>query len=206
MRKVCIIFLALITTSALFAQKNFLPSRYSFRVDDVYDAYSPDDWIISPKEEPVGDNKSSIVAECDIRGVISCYDANSLRVDILLENPISYKYRVFYAVEFEYDKNDKEYYTYYPDNGDFIYELEENGVITEKRELSREDGDYAAVTNSGDEDNTDVLIVTDKDSHISGEVGATYYLTTKFYAGYIDKKDKMFIADQTIPVKLFFVK
>ena len=70
---------------------------------------------------------------------------------MLLENPISYSYRVFYAVEFEYTKNDKEYYTYYPDNGDFIYELEENGVITKKEALSRDDGDYATVTNSGDE-------------------------------------------------------
>lgn len=206
MKKAYIIILALLIASALFAQKNFLPSRYSFQVDDVYEAYAPDDWIISPKEEPVGDNKSSQVAECDIRGIISCYDADDLRVDMLLENPISYSYRVFYAVEFEYTKNDKEYYTYYPDNGDFIYELEENGVITKKEALSRDDGDYATVTNSGDEDNTDVLIVINKDSHISGEIGSTYYLTTKFYAGYIDKNDKMFIADQTIPVKLFFVK
>jgi len=99
-----------------------VPSRDSMKVSDVTEAYNPD-WIIGPTEESVGDHQVSNASECDIRGIISCYDDNQLRVDILLNSSVTKKVDVWYAVKFEYtDVN--EYYTYYPSSNTLVYEKE----------------------------------------------------------------------------------
>lgn len=182
------------------------PKRYALKVADVVEAYDPD-WIVSPYEEPKGDHSVSNAPECDIRGVIACYDSNQLRVDILLHNPVKRKVEVWYAVKFEYADNLNEYFTYYPGDNTFIYEKEKNGEIVSKKTLDvSNDSDFAGVTSSGGVNDTDIYIIIDKDEHIGGSRGKQYYLTTTFYSGYIDKKDTMQVADKTIPVDLYFTK
>ncbi len=182
------------------------PKRYSLEVSDVTEAYDPD-WIVSPNEEKKGDHSVSNAPECDIRGVISCYDSDQIRVDILLHNSVKRKVEVWYAVKFEYADNLNEYFTYYPGDDTFIYEKEKNGTITETKTLSvSSDSDFAGVTSSGGVSDTDIYIIIDKEKHIGGSYGKTYYLTSTFYAGYVDKNDTMQIADQTMVVDLYFKK
>ena len=83
-------------------------------MDDVFKPYTPDEWIVSDTEEARGDQTTDQVLETDIKGVIACYDRDYLRVDILLNNSVTYKWQVFYAIKFEYTDL-IEYYTYYPD-------------------------------------------------------------------------------------------
>lgn len=182
------------------------PKRYALKVADVTQGYDPD-WIVSPYEEAKGDQSVSNAPECDIKGVIACYDSNQLRVDILLHNPVKRNVEVWYAVKFEYADNLNEYFTYYPGDDTFIYEKEKNGKITQTKKLDvSSDSDFAGVTSSGGVNDTDIYIIIDKDEHIGGTSGKQYYLTSTFYSGYIDKKDQMQVADQTIAVDLYFTK
>ncbi len=177
-------------------------NRNSKEVTDVSRPYKAD-WIVSPEEESEGDHKVSNAPECDIKGVLSCYDKDKLRVDILLYKPISYNFKVWYAIKFEYSDM-TEYYTYYPVSCDLVYEKEIDGEIVDTQSLKEDEVDYAGVTDSGGEKNTDVYIIIDKDKHIAGDKGKKYFLTTTFYSGFLDEKDKMYIADETLDVNLYF--
>jgi len=88
-----------------------------------------------------------------------------------------------------------------------IYEKEVDGEITETNNLDMTAStDFAGVTSSGGIDGKDIYIIIDKNQHIGGTKGKQYYLTSYFYSGYVDNNDKMQIADETIPVDLYFVK
>lgn len=180
------------------------PYRYATKVDDTYKPYEPDGWVISPDEEDKGDQTVSNAAECDIRGVISCYDEDYLRIDILLNNPISFKWDVFYAVKLEYtDMN--EYFTYYPADKELVYEKEKNGKIVETKTLTKNNSDdVAGVTNSDEADNSDVYFILNKVNHVNGKKGDTYFLTCKFLSGYITGDNKQKTADTTSEVDLEF--
>ena len=66
------------------------PRRNATQVDDVYEPYTADEWIVSPDEESSGDQDAAEAIETDIKGVIACYDDDYLRVDILLNNSITF--------------------------------------------------------------------------------------------------------------------
>lgn len=174
--------------------------RYSVKVNDVFGTYESD-WIVSPNEEPKGDQKVSNALECDIQGAISCYDDEYFRVDILLNNAITYNFTIFYAIKFIYAGNMEEWYTYYPLSKDFIYEKIENGKITETTDLTGvSSGDSCGVTSEG----FDVYLIINKDKHFGGDKGKTYYLQTIFVSGFLDSKNKMHFADETIAIKLHY--
>lgn len=180
-----------------------IPSRDADEVTNAFDPYTASDWVISPDDDLVSETKVGNAPECDINGVISCYDADSLRVDILLKNSISYDVKVWYAVKFEYSDM-VEYYTYYPVSKDFIYEKEVDGEVVKTTSLKDNEKDSCGVTSSGSKKDTDVYLIINKEKHIAGDVGKKYYLTTVFYSGYVDTKDKLKIADETMTVNLYF--
>ncbi len=201
-----ILVLLFLVPAFVTAKPPAIQDKYADSVDDVNAAYSPSDWVISPDDELQSYTKVDNAPECDIKGVISCYDPSSLRVDIILQSPISYDVKVWYAMKFEYAGDYVEYYTFYPVSGDFIYEKEENGKVTKTEDLKGDKVDFTGVTESGKIKDSDVYLIINKEKHIGGEAGQTYYLTTSFYSGYIDVNDKMQFSDITKKVNLYFKK
>ncbi|HEX3046953.1 MAG TPA: hypothetical protein VHY08_19525 [Bacillota bacterium] len=187
-----------------YAEASGAPQRNATEVDDVFEPYTADEWIVSPDEEPTDDQEVDNAPECDIYGVIACYDADYLRVDILLNNEISFDLDTFYCVKFEYDSMN-EYYTYYVDTEELVYEKEKNGKITERKTLTKKNSeDVAGISDSNDLDNADIYFIINKEDHIGGTEGKRYYLTSTFYSGFIDSKNKLNIADDTIDVDMEF--
>ncbi|MGE5558842.1 MAG: hypothetical protein ACM3WV_09555 [Bacillota bacterium] len=91
MKKILYLFLILACLLAVHSpgfSAGEIPRRPADEVEDVYEPYTASEWIISPDEEDEGDQNVSNAPECDIRGVIACYDVNYLRVDILLHNSL----------------------------------------------------------------------------------------------------------------------
>jgi hypothetical protein len=194
--------------SPAFADTNYVkhPLRSADKVQDVTKPYQPSGWLISTAEEAEGDQTVDNAPETDLEGMTACYDDAFLRVDMHLYHPITYKTRVWYAVKFEYEDM-VEYYTFYPDTKTFIYEKEEDGKVTDTKELTQdEEGDQAGVTSSGDQADSCVYLIINKENHIAGEKGKKYFLSTSFFSGYVDKNDKMHIADQTVTVDMQFKK
>jgi hypothetical protein len=180
------------------------PRRNATQVDDVYEPYTADEWIVSPDEESSGDQDAENAIETDIKGVIACYDDDYLRVDILLNNSISFDWATFYAIKFEYDDMN-EYYTYYTDTKKLVYEKEKgNKIVKTKTLVAADSDDTAGVSDSGEEKDDDVYFIINKKDHIGGEKGKRYFLTCYFYSGYLTSSDKIHIADKTIPVDLEF--
>jgi len=178
--------------------------RNATKVDDVFKPYTAD-WIVSPEEDPVSKNTGD-VAEADIKGVIACYDNDHLRVDILLNNSISFKWATFYAIKFEYD-DINEYYTYYTDTQKLIYKQEKDNKIVKTKTYDMNTSgskDTAGVSDSGDKKDADVFFIINKTDHIGGEKGKRYFLTSHFYSGYLTKKNDIYIADETQPTELEF--
>ncbi|MGE5605841.1 MAG: hypothetical protein ACM3YE_09135 [Bacteroidota bacterium] len=199
-----ILFLACLTTAAETIYAADLPRRNATNVDDVFQPYTAKEWIVSPDEEPVEDQSVTNAHECDIYAVISCNDPDYLRVDILLENEISFEWDIFYAVKFEYDIMN-EFYTFFVDSGKLVYEKEQNGKIVQTKILTKENSkDYAGLTDSEGLNNSDVYFIIDKKAHINGEIGKRYFLTCTFYSGYVNENSKLMIADETIKVNLEF--
>ena len=198
-----LVFVLLVGSVGLAASN---PQREAKKVHNVSDPYTPDDWVIESSEKLDRDPNVTNVLECDINGVIACYDKKFLRVDILLNNSITYKWKVFYSVKFEYDSS-TEYYTYYPDTKEMVYEEMRNGkIVTSKVLDTTKSEDRAGVTNSGDIKNSDVYLIINKNEHIAGTKGKRYYLTTSFSSGYLDKQNKLHTVDETIDVDMYFVK
>ncbi|MCL6590913.1 MAG: hypothetical protein K6U80_13295 [Firmicutes bacterium] len=178
--------------------------RDATEVDDVFEPYTADNWIVSPDEEPTGDQEVNNAPECDIYGVIACYDDDYLRVDILLNNGISYELDTFYSVKFEYEST-TEYYTFYIDSEELVYEKENNGKITERKTLTGKNSrDTAGVTGAGSLDAADVYLIINKQDHIRGAKGKRYYLTCTFFSGFINESNKLRIADETIKMDIEF--
>jgi hypothetical protein len=201
LKKVLIFFMVLI---ALFVITNLAGASEATKVDDAYKPYTADQWIISPDEEPIDDQKVENAPECDIRGVASCYDDTYLRVDIFLKTGVSFKWDILYGICLEYEDMN-EYYIYYTDSKKLIYQKEKNGKIVETRNLTEDGaGDTAGVTNSGDVENGDIYFIINKSDHIKGEKGKNYFIPSYFYSGYINEKGTTNIADQTIDKDLEF--
>jgi hypothetical protein len=198
-------FILVFMISSGMALASGAPRRDSTPVDNAFAAYTSNGWIVSPDEEPVGDSRVSGEPEYDITGVISCYDSDYVRVDILLNQEISFHSAAFYGIRLEYDDMN-EYYTYETDTKKLIYRKEQNGKIVEAKDLTKEDAplDTAGVTDSGDIKNGDVYFIINKKEHISGEKGKRYYLPCYFYSGYYNTKDEPQIADDTLDVDLEF--
>lgn len=179
------------------------PAKNADYVTNVNEPYTPGDWIVSPDEELATYLKVENAPELDIKGVISCYDKTSLRVDILLKHSIAYKIKVWYAIKIEYTDL-IEFYTFYPTSGDLIYEQEKNGKVIKTENLRDNNLDYTGVTSSGGVENTDVYIIINKDQHIAGKVGETLFIVSSFYSGYVNPVGKMQITDTSNPVDLYF--
>ncbi len=178
--------------------------RIAMEVDDVFEPYDADEWVIGPDEEEIDDQVAADLPETDIYGVIACYDEDYLRVDILLNSAVTFETSTFFCVKFEYEGMN-EYYTYYVDSEKLIFEKEKGGRIVENKVLSSKDGnDLAGVTDSADLENADVYFIINKESHIGGTKGKKYFLTCTFYSGYITTEDKLQISDETIDVDLQF--
>lgn len=206
MKKILICF-ALILAIAMpcWAADVTFPRRDALKVDDVNKSYS-EGWIVLPEEEPVGDQTTKDVLETDIYGVASCYDEEYLRVDIELQNPVSFEWDSFYMVKFEY-ADSIAYFTYYPYDEMLVFQREKNGqiVTTETMDLFEENDDNAWVSAVGDIGNVNVGFIIKKSKYFGGEKGKTYYLTSSFSAGYVGTNNKLVTTDQTITVLLHFV-
>jgi len=179
--------------------------RNSTSVKDVTQPYSPEEMIIAESEEQQNDQQVSNAPECDIRAIMSCYDKESLRFDIVLWNPIQYKFKTWFGIRIEY-KDSAEYYIYFPATKQLEYLLEENDEITKDEILKQDDEDFAVVTSYNDVKGTSVAIVISKKKHIGGTVGKKYYITCDFESGFIDKEGKIQRADYTKTVDVYFVK
>jgi hypothetical protein len=206
MKKILAILLVLVcligTAGVVFAKDP--PRRNATEVSDVSQPYTADEWIVSSDEESIGDQTAPNATETDIRGVIACYDEDYLRIDILLENSVTFDWKTLYAIKVEYDDMN-EYYTYYTDSEKLVYEKEKGGKIVKTKTLVKGDSnDVAGVISSGEKDNDDVYFIINKKDHIGGEKGKRYYLTCSFFAGYLTKSDKIQISDKTIPVDMEF--
>lgn len=207
MKKILIcsaLILMILMSSICFAAT--IPQRYATKVEDVFGPYTTDDWIVSPEEEPEGDQITSQVLESDILGVIASYDEDYLRVDILLHNSVSFKWQNYYTISFVYT-NMIEYYTYYTDKKELVYTREKNGEIVKQQTLDlKKSDDQAGITTGGEVKNDDVYFIINKNKHLAGEKGKTYFLTTSFSAGYVDVNNNLVKADETIDIDLYFVK
>jgi hypothetical protein len=178
--------------------------RNATEVDDVFKPYTADEWIVSPAEEPTKDQKVNNAPECDISGVIACYDNDYLRIDILLHNEIFFNLDTLYSVKVEYESMN-EYYTYYPASDKLVYEKEENGKITERRTLTKNNSrDVAGVSDSSNLKNADVYFIINKEDHIGGDKGNRYYLTCTFFSGFISNSGDFNIADDTMVADVEF--
>lgn len=195
--------LALAAAPALSAQEN--PRRSTTVVDDVFEPYTADEWIVAPDdEEPADDQETGDYPACDIYAIISCCDDTYLRIDILTNYVIDPGDPLFYAIRVEYDTMN-EYYTWYTDTEKLVYEKEKGGKIVQTKVLARDDSDdLAGITDAPDLDDADVYFIINKEDHIGGVKGTQYYLTCSFYSGYVVDGKKLVIADETIPVDLKF--
>ena len=185
-----------------------IEDRDSTEVSDVTEAYTPDQWLVSEDEEEKGDQQVSNAPECDIRAVMGCYDNDRLRIDILLWNPVSFKWLTYFAIKLEYDAGVSEYYAYNTDTKKIRYIKYDNGETVDDYYLD-EDGeglDMGFVTSSYGKKNCSVGIIIDKEKHIGGKKGKRYYLTCEFESGFIDKKGNLKVADSTRSVNMYFVK
>lgn len=206
MKKILTVLLVLVclmaTMGMVYAKDP--PRRNATEVSDVSQPYTADEMIISSDEESIGDESAPNAKECDIREVIACYDADYIRIDILLTNSVTFDWKTLYVIKIEYDKTN-EYYTYYTENEKLVYEKEENGKIVKTKTLVKGDSnDVAGVSNSGEGENDDIYFIINKEDHIGGEKGKRYYLTCSFFSGYLTKSNKIEIADKTIPVEMEF--
>lgn len=201
---IMLVSICIFATSAGIIQAEDLPRPYATEVTDVFEPYTAEEWIVSPEDESTGDEKVDNAPECDISGVIACYDGDYLRFDILLNSGISYDWAVWYAVKLVYDDM-TEYFTYFTDTEKLVYEKVVNGEIVKSKVLAKNDSDdFAGVVDSGDGQDDDVYFIINKAEHIGGEKGNLYFIPCSFLSGYVDADNKLHIADETMPVEMLF--
>lgn len=196
-------FVILLSVSNIIHAQNVV-HRTATYVYNTHDTYNPENWIISPTEES-GDYYSQYgLEECEINSVTACYDNEYLRVDIVLNSDVTYKWKTLYAIQVEYSDM-TEYYIYYTDDKQLIYVKEVDGRVVKTEDLTFENSkDIAGVTSWGERQHSDIYFIINKDLHIGGEEGKRYYLTCSFYSGYVDVDDKTTTADVTMPVEIEF--
>jgi hypothetical protein len=196
------LFLSLALLS--FAESTGQYRRQSTAVDDVFEPYTSEEWIISPDDEEIENPNTDGISEYDIDGVISCYDEDYLRFDILLYDSISYEYDSFYALKIDYGTL-TEFYTYYTLSGKLIYEKQKNGAITERKNLTGTDSDdCAGIASSGLYPDDDIYFILNKEDHIKGEKEKRYYVTLTCYSGYLKDEKSLQITDDTDAVDVEF--
>lgn len=206
MKKLSLGFLFLLAVPCFVIAQN-IPKRYSMGVNDVSETYDPKEWIVSEKEEPKNDHELKKYPETDIKGVISCYDEEYLRIDILLHNPVTGKYPTVYGIKLEYSDNYSEIYLYFADTKEFYIYYFENGELTDSECLSdKEDAtDFVDLTSSSGKNNTDVIFIINKSVHLTNKKGSSVYLTlTAATSLYDEKNDKFIPSDDTHSVDLYF--
>ncbi len=201
----CIAFSLFISLALLsFAESTGQYRRQSTAVDDVFEPYTAGEWIISPDEEEIENPYTDGIGEYDIDGVISCHDEDYLRFDILLYDSISFAYASFYALKIDYGTL-TEFFTYYTDSNQLVYEKQKNGAITERKSLtSSNSDDCAGIASSGTFPDDDVYFILRKEDHINGEKGKRYYITLTCYSGYIKDEKSLQITDDTNTVDVEF--
>ncbi|HOV15693.1 MAG TPA: hypothetical protein PK771_15500, partial [Spirochaetota bacterium] len=152
---------------SVFAQD--YPAKYAKKVADVYEGYAPDKstgWIVTDKEEKKGDHNVSNAPECDIRAIMSCYDDSKLRVDLVLWNPISYKWLTYFAINMQYAGGVEEFYYYDVDSKELRYRKTDNGSVVKDEVLTQDDGtDFAFITTYDGKADMIVGLIIDKDKH-----------------------------------------
>lgn len=207
MKKVSAFLLFLIALFAIsgLAAASDAAYRHATQVTDVTKPYEAEEWIISPDEEGQDDQTVGNVPECDMSGIIACNDADFLRVDILLNHGITYKWAVWYSLKLEY-ADMSEYFTYYSDTRELVYEKEKEGKIVETKVLTADNSaDWAGITSSGETEDSDVYFIIKKTEHIGGAKGDKYFVTCRFMSGYFAADEKSEIGDETGAVDLEFI-
>lgn len=179
-----------------------LPSRSAMAVEDAFAPYTPEEWIVSPLEEPEGDIPAGTTpSECDIRGVLSCFDAAHLRVDLLLHHDVSSDQTVGFGVKLAYDGGVNEYFTYYPGLNRLYYLRETLGRIQKSHRLGGgRSSDTAGFSGR------DVYLLIDKNSHMAGEKGLSYRVGAVFYSMTLDRKLSGHLEDLTVAVNLRYTR
>jgi hypothetical protein len=178
------------------------PLRSAAEVDDAFAPYTPQDWIVSPLEEPEGDAPAGTTPpECDIRGVLSCADASHLRVDIVLHREIAADRTAGFGVKLSYDEGVNEYFTYFTGLDRLYYVRETFGRIQKSHRLFGE----------GSSDNAgfagkNVYILIEKNAHMAGERGRPYRVRALFFSLTLDGDLTGHIEDCTIPVDLRYTR
>ena len=199
-----LLFVVCIMTNYVLVLGGEPPRRNATKVKDADKPYSADIWLVSPDEEPIGDEEVSNAPECDIKGILGAYDDDLIRVDIILENPVSFDWLTVYAILIKYT-NQSECYTYHTDTKELIYEKLVDGEVVETKTLNElpDTQDKAGVTSYDGQANRDIYFIISKD-HIAGKEGNRYFLTCSFFSGFLDDAGEINIADQTITVEMEF--
>jgi hypothetical protein len=179
-----------------------IPSRNAMETRDAFAPYTPEEWIVSPLEEPEGDVPAGTTPpECDIRGVLSCFDAAHLRVDILLHHDVSSDRTVGFGVKLAYEGGVNEYFTYYPGLNRLYYLRETLGRIQKSHRLNGdESSDTAGFAGR------DVYLLVDKNSHMAGEKGQSYRVGAVFYSLTLDRRMYGRLEDSTPAVNLRYTR
>lgn len=182
--------------------ENALPWRSALEVQDAFAPYTPGEWVVSPLEEPEGDVPSGTTPpESDINGVLSCFDGTHLRVDIILRFEVSSDKTVGFGVKLAFEGGVSEYFTCFPGLNRLYYVREALGEIKRSHRLT---GDRYG--DSGGSYGRDVYILINKDAHMAGEKGKTYYVKAAFYSMTIDRTLTGRIEDRTIGVNLRYTR
>jgi hypothetical protein len=178
------------------------PLRSAMEVDDAFAPYAPQDWIVSPLEEPEGDAPAGTTPpELDIRGVLSCADASHLRVDIVLHREIASDRTAGFGVKLSYDGGVNEYFTYFTGLNRLYYVREAFGRIQKSHRLFGEgSSDNAGLAGKN------VYILIEKDAHMAGERGRPYRVGALFFSLTLDGGLIGHVEDRTIPVDLRYTR
>ncbi len=170
---VLVITVVLLLLSVFVVAAGELPHRFSTKVESVFESYIADEWIISPDEEPQ-DIEKQYDYGIDIKGVLSAYDEEYLRFDLLLYNPVVLYADPAYYLYFYYTDNDYDSYIFSPMTEELVYKQVYNDQIMEKRVMDAVNSpDLAGVSDDG----LSVYFIINKAEHFGGKKGGLYYIT-----------------------------
>jgi hypothetical protein len=177
-------------------------SRSALEVQDAFAPYTPEEWIVSPLEEPEGDIPAGTTPpESDIRGVLSCFDGIHLRVDILLHHEVSSDKTVGFGVKLAFEGGVSEYLTYFPGLNRLYYVRETLGRIQKSHRLT---GDRSS--DSAGFSGRDVYLLIEKNAHMAGEKGRSYRVGAVFYSMTLDRTLNGRLEDLTVAVNLRYTR
>lgn len=160
MKKITSVVIFFIIFSICFTACNAeeeIPQRASTKVTNVFDTYTPKEWIVSAAEEEPGNSPEKAPPECDIKCIASAYDDNYLRIDILLYNPVPAKSLAMYTLSIQ-ERNGvayKDLFEYTPYSKSFRYGTPIRRLCYDK--------DSARLSG----DNRVICMIINKDQHFS---------------------------------------